>query len=137
MSKKIKSYNLSKEVIQAISNKSKEDNRKDSDWLNIFLTNELVLNAKENPTVVNIATVEKPKEIVKRFVPPIVEEVFNYCNERCNNVNAQEFVDHYSANGWMRGKTKVKDWKACVRTWEKNNKPTQNKILTDNLTGQW
>ena len=42
MSKKIKSYNLSKEVITAISIKAEADDRKDSDWLNRFLTAELV-----------------------------------------------------------------------------------------------
>lgn len=72
------------------------------------------------PTAANIAPVEK--KTVKRFVPPTVEEVFQYCNERCNNVDAQNFVDHYTVNNWMRGKNKIKDWKACVRTWEKNSK---------------
>lgn len=81
----------------------------------------------------NIATVEKKP--VKRFVPPTVEQVFQYCNERCNNVDAQNFVDHYTANGWMRGKVKVKDWKACVRTWEKSN---QAKVKNDEyLGGNW
>ena len=65
----------------------------------------------------------KPK--VKRFVPPTVEEVKEYCDSRCNNVNAQNFVDHYTGNGWVRGKTKVKCWKACVRTWEHKDKSKQ------------
>jgi uncharacterized protein YdaU (DUF1376 family) len=60
-----------------------------------------------------------------KFTPPSVKEVREYCQERSNGVDPQTFVDHYEANGWMRGKTKVKDWKACVRTWEKNNKPQQ------------
>jgi len=42
MSKKIKSYNLSKDVIKAVSDKANIDGRKDSDWLNRFLTAELV-----------------------------------------------------------------------------------------------
>lgn len=42
MSKKIKSYNLSEDVIAAISGKASKDDRKDSDWLNRFLTAELV-----------------------------------------------------------------------------------------------
>lgn len=42
MTKKIKSYNLSEDVITAISSKAAEDDRKDSDWLNRFLTAELV-----------------------------------------------------------------------------------------------
>lgn len=57
----------------------------------------------------------------KRFTPPTVEDVTSYCRERGNAVDAQRFVDFYTASGWMRGKTPVKDWKACVRTWEKND----------------
>lgn len=67
------------------------------------------------------------KKTVTRFVPPTVEEVQAYCNERGNRVNPEAFVDFYSAKGWMVGKNKMKDWKAAVRTWEKSeNRPTGN-----------
>lgn len=57
-----------------------------------------------------------------RFVPPTVEEVAAYCKERGNTVDPQHFVDYYSANGWVQGRGKpIKDWKAAVRTWERNN----------------
>jgi len=56
-----------------------------------------------------------------RFVKPTLDEVAAYCQERKNNISAQLFIDHYEANGWVRGKTPVRDWRACVRTWEKNN----------------
>lgn len=63
-----------------------------------------------------------------RFAPPTVEEVKAYCEERQNNVNAQQFVDFYSAKGWMVGRNKMKDWKACVRTWEqRDDKPTHSR----------
>lgn len=55
------------------------------------------------------------------FIPPTAEEVQAYCTERHNNIDPQRFVDYYTANGWVQGKGKpVKDWKACVRTWERN-----------------
>lgn len=54
----------------------------------------------------------------KRFTPPTVEEVSEYCWERGNGVDPQRFVDYYTSNGWMVGKNKMKDWKAAVRTWE-------------------
>lgn len=58
-----------------------------------------------------------------RFVPPTVDEVRRYCEERGNGIDAQRFVDYYQARGWELGKgRKVKDWKACVRTWEGNRK---------------
>jgi hypothetical protein len=63
----------------------------------------------------------------KKFIPPTAEQVRDYCQERGNSVDPELFVDHYASNGWMRGKNKLKDWKAAVRTWEKNqrDKPTQ------------
>lgn len=58
----------------------------------------------------------------KRFTPPTLEEVKAYCTERKNHVDAERFLDYYTANGWVQGKGKpVKDWKACVRTWERSN----------------
>ena len=57
------------------------------------------------------------------FTPPTVSEVLNYCRERKNRVDPQRFVDFYTSKGWMVGKTKMKDWKAAVRTWEKDDKP--------------
>ena len=89
----------------------------------------------ESKSFITSVEVAKPSKPVKRFVPPTVEEVFNYCNERCNNVDAQNFVDHYTANGWMRGKVKIKDWKACVRTWENKDKPAAKQ--TESLKGKW
>ena len=54
---------------------------------------------------------------------PTVEEVRTYCEERKNNIDAESFVDFYTANGWVQGKGKpIKDWKAAVRTWERNNR---------------
>jgi hypothetical protein len=66
------------------------------------------------------AEAEKKKKgaSTKRFIPPSVDDVKAYCEERGNKVDASSFIDHYAANGWMRGKSKIKDWKACVRTWE-------------------
>ena len=42
--------------------------------------------------------------------------------ERGNNVDPERFVNHYEATGWMRGKNKIRDWRACVRTWERDEK---------------
>lgn len=56
----------------------------------------------------------------KRFAPPSVEEVRAYCLERNNSVDPEHFVSYYTSNGWFVGKNKMKDWKAAVRTWERN-----------------
>lgn len=66
----------------------------------------------------------------KRFIPPTVEQVREYCLERGNYVDPQRFVDYYSSNGWMVGKNKMKDWKAAVRTWEQKEKPQRRSSAT-------
>ena len=58
----------------------------------------------------------------KNFIPPTVEEVRDYCYERGNNVDPEQFVDFYTAKGWMLGKNKMKCWRSAVRTWERNEK---------------
>jgi hypothetical protein len=51
---------------------------------------------------------------------PTLAEVVDYCNERNKGVDPQQWFDHYSANGWKVGRVPMKDWKAAVRTWERN-----------------
>ena len=72
-------------------------------------------------------------EKAKRFIPPSVEEVEQYCIERNNNIDAQSFIDFYESKGWMIGKNKMKDWKAAVRTWERSRKQ-ENK---ENVFDEW
>jgi hypothetical protein len=62
--------------------------------------------------------VNKIKE--SKFIPPTLEEVIKYCQERKNKIDPKRFVDFYSAKGWMIGKNKMKDWRAAVRTWEQS-----------------
>ena len=63
---------------------------------------------------------KSPSRGRKTFSPPTVEEVAAYCAERNNSVDAQTFVDFYASKGWYVGKNPMKDWKAAVRTWERN-----------------
>lgn len=62
------------------------------------------------------------KDIMRldRFVPPTFSDVYLYCRERGNTVDAQSFVDYYSANGWRVGQAPMADWRAAVRRWEIN-----------------
>lgn len=57
---------------------------------------------------------------LRRQIPPTVEMVREYCNEKGFDFDPQAFVDHYESNGWMVGKTKMKDWQASCRTWAKS-----------------
>lgn len=59
-------------------------------------------------------------------IPPILSLVEKYCTERKNKISPQKFIDHYTANGWMVGKNKMKNWKAAIRTWEQSNYQNTN-----------
>jgi len=65
-----------------------------------------------------------------RFKKPTLDEVKNYCILRKNNIDAEAFIDFYESKNWQIGKNKMKDWKACVRTWERREtkKPTMGKL---------
>lgn len=77
-----------------------------------------------------LTTIEEGKKEIReeinnnitRFCPPTVDEVRAYCLERNNKVDAQAFVDFYTSKDWMIGKNKMKDWKASVRTWERQTR---------------
>ena len=64
----------------------------------------------------------------KRFVKPTLEQIKEYCLERNNNVDSERFFNYYEANGWVQGKSRkpIKDWKACIRTWEQTEKKKDN-----------
>ena len=61
------------------------------------------------------------KETTTKHVRPTLEEVKRYCIERQNGIDAAKWFDYYSANGWHVGRHAMKDWKAAVRHWERNN----------------
>ncbi len=74
------------------------------------------LNTKESNKDNNIVPIQE-----KRFIPPTVEDVAAYCQARHNTVDAERFIDYYESNGWKVGRNKMKDWKAAVRSWERND----------------
>ena len=50
--------------------------------------------------------------------------------------NATKFYNHYEASGWMRGKTKIKNWKMCLSSWDfKDSKKTDNNLWSRNPNG--
>ena len=66
----------------------------------------------------------------ERFRAPSLEEVAEYCRERNNGIDPQHFLDFYESRGWMYGKTRIKDWKKCVNTWEKREEEEKKKKQT-------
>lgn len=73
-----------------------------------------------------VATNKNDKNDKNIFIKPTIEEIKEYCSKRENDIDAERFFDFYEAKGWMVGKNKMRDWKAGVRTWERNNKKEVN-----------
>jgi hypothetical protein len=91
-----------------------------------FKINELqVIKLLNNLSATNLTSINKNKEIRiinKIFTIPMISEVEIYCIERKNNIDAESFINFYDSKGWMVGKNKMKDWMACIRTWEMREK---------------
>lgn len=92
----------------------------------------LEIQSVENPTQLNnkelntnklnnkeLSNKEYKEKAKRKFIKPTLEEINQYCLERNNGINAEAFYDFYESKDWYVGKNKMKDWKACVRTWER------------------
>ena len=73
----------------------------------------------------------------RKFIKPTIDEIKEYCTERNNGINAEAFFDFYESKDWFVGKNKMKDWKACVRTWEKRKKEDNPKDFKDYKRPAW
>jgi hypothetical protein len=81
-------------------------------------TGALVSTEKTVSTEEEVITELEKKTKSKKFIKPTVAEIAEYCKSRNNGINPQTFFDYYEASDWIRGKTKIRNWKNCVHTWE-------------------
>ena len=103
-----------------------------------FLDNNTSNNTEEYITISKDIVVGQPQQKkTKKFIKPTIEEINAYCLERKNNIDAGHFFDYYESKGWKIGKNPMKDWKAAVRTWERQefNKDGKNNA-SDKRNGQ-
>jgi len=101
---------------KAYSESRRNNRKKKEDMNNTSLSYvEHMENENENEDLI-----EKKK--VARFQKPTIEQLKEYMTEQGMNDIAENWLNHYEANGWMVGKNKMKDWKASVRTWKTNQK---------------
>lgn len=92
----------------------KADNVNENDNVDVNVNENVDEDEKEKKKGTNV-----PKE-KSRFVPPSVENVTEYCRENdYRYVDANYFVDFYISKNWYVGKNKMKDWKAAVRNWQR------------------
>ena len=96
---------------------SRRNNRKKKEDMNNTSLSYVQHMENENE---NENLIEKKK--VARFQKPTIEQLKEYMSEQGMNDIAENWLNHYEANGWMVGKVKMKDWKASVRTWKTNQK---------------
>lgn len=83
----------------------------------------------ENPSYINqtIPSQTKPNQDKeeggsrKRFTPPTPEEVAAYAEERGESIDAHRFCDYHASRGWVVGRNPMRDWRAAVRTWLRND----------------
>ena len=68
----------------------------------------------------------------ERFAKPTVEEIAAYCRSRNNGLDPEQIWDFYESKGWFIGKTKMKNWRSAVRTWERRRKEEQNAAASAN-----
>lgn len=60
------------------------------------------------------------------FVPPTLEEIEAYVNEKNINIDAKQFFNFFDVSDWIDTKgNKVKNWKQKILTWSSYNLVTQ------------
>lgn len=91
------------------------------------LDTKCIQNVSKVDTQVKLSKDKLSKDNNKKFQKPTLSEVKAYCDERQNSVDPAQFYDYYESNGWMVGKSHMKDWKACVRRWERTDLPGMKK----------
>ena len=86
---------------------------------------------------VNVAEAKpaEPAPARKRFVKPELEEIREFCFEKNINIDVDRFFNYYESKGWKVGVSPMKDWKAAVRNWAKNDslysRPGSTRISSD------
>ena len=72
-----------------------------------------------------------------RFAKPTVEEIAAYCRSRSNGLDAEQIWDFYESKGWFIGKSKMKNWRSAVRTWERRRREEQNAAASANANSRY
>ena len=88
-------------------------------------TKEIKNEEIKKETLTNVR-VKKEKRSFGVFKKPTIDDIKTYCRERGNGIDAELFFDFYESKGWKVGSNAMKDWKAAVRTWERNRKHEGN-----------
>ena len=88
---------------------------KDNTTVNNTINNTVNMGETSSPVVY-----QEKKKPVKRFVPPTLQEVIDYCNQTQAGIDPSSFWSFYESKGWMIGKNKMKSWPHAIGTWKAN-----------------
>lgn len=128
----------------------------DIDHIDKINSNHIDKNVPYNNTIYN-NTLNNNKESninitkeSKKFSKPTIEDLKAYCEEKgLGNVDVEYFYDYYESNGWQVGKSKMKDYKATLRNWNRRNyntntnnnvskeKPYEDKLIDGTIVRVW
>lgn len=144
----IKDYQEKAEIARANGRKGGRPRKnKGQETQPVILANPEITDSKANYELLTknqeLLTSSKDKPKAKRFAPPTRQEVVDYMFGRDNTYahgeESEKFIDYYTANGWKVGKNPMKDWKAAIRNWMKNNYAKQQRVQTaaDRRSERW
>lgn len=128
----LETYHKNAATNKRIANE-RETNRKDKVTKRERTVDDSIKKGNEAPpnhkplTINHIKKSKPKKETQKRFIKPTVWQVAEYCQERKNKVDFEKWIDYYMSNGWKVGKNSMRNWKAAVRTWERNDENNASK----------
>jgi E3 ubiquitin-protein ligase DOA10 len=117
----------SKEDTEQQTNNKRITNKQQTNNKQITNKQQTNNNNIRNKEIKNIRSKEYNNIISKKFIKPTLLEIEEYCKERNNDVDAGNFFDYNESKGWIVGKAPMKDWRAAVRTWERNNTTNNRK----------
>lgn len=123
-----------RELQSCLAKNARQDNKKckaDKQKVqgSIYSNNNTVNNTFNNISVPEKERTPNHKEN-KKFTPPTIDEVKEYCHERNNHVDPEKFVTYYDSVGWYVGNKKMKNWKSSVLLWEKGNTSEQSTTIS-------
>ena len=114
-----------------------EEEKPNGDRTDIVSVNVSVNDSVNVSDSVNVAEAKpaEPTPTRKRFVKPELEEIREFCFEKNINIDVDRFFNYYESKGWKVGVSPMKDWKAAVRNWAKNDslysRPGSTRISSD------
>lgn len=81
------------------------------------------LEKPKKPDSVSVSVNESDN--VKRFIKPTTQQIKEHMLQHGMSDESERFYNYYEANGWKVGRNPMKNWKAAIMTWKKNQAPQQ------------